>query len=296
MNYWPYIWVLLGAMLWGTTGTAQSFIDGTAHPLTIGALRLSIGGFTLLAFVLWTKKLQLRSIPWKAVLLSAATMALFQPLFFSSVQLTGIAIGTVVAIGSAPVFSGILEWAVLKRRPDRIWSMATSLAIIGCLLLFADKDAPAVDPAGILLALGAGLSFATYAGVSKNVLERMDAVPAVAVIFSLSALYLMPFLFFFDLSYIAAPENLGVILYLGLGATSLSYILFSSGLKLIPSSSAVTLSLAEPMTAALLGVFIVGEVLTGIAWVGVLLLLGGILVLTFGRKKADSKRKALSIE
>nr|WP_316046939.1 DMT family transporter [Planococcus glaciei] len=104
MNYWPYIWVLLAAMLWGTTGTAQSFIDGTAHPLTIGALRLSIGGFTLLAFVLWTKKLQLRSIPWKAVLLSAATMALFQPLFFSSVQLTGIAIGTVVAIGSAPVF------------------------------------------------------------------------------------------------------------------------------------------------------------------------------------------------
>lgn len=296
MNYWPYIWVLLGAMLWGTTGTAQSFIDGTAHPLTIGALRLSIGGFTLFAFVLWTKKLKLRSIPWKAVLLSAATMALFQPLFFSSVQLTGIAIGTVVAIGSAPVFSGILEWAVLKRKPDRIWSMATGLAIIGCLLLFADKDAPAVDPAGILLALGAGLSFATYAGVSKNVLERMDAVPAVAVIFSLSALYLMPFLFFFDLSYIAASENLGVILYLGLGATSLSYILFSSGLKLIPSSSAVTLSLAEPMTAALLGVFIVGEVLTGIAWVGVLLLLGGILVLTFGRKKADSKRKALSIE
>ncbi|MDN7226651.1 EamA family transporter [Planococcus sp. N064] len=296
MNYWPYIWVLIGAMLWGTTGTAQSFIDGTAHPLTIGALRLSIGGFTLLAFVLWTKKLKLRSIPWKAVLLSAATMALFQPLFFSSVQLTGIAIGTVVAIGSAPVFSGILEWAVLKRKPDRIWSMATGLAIIGCLLLFADKDAPAVDPAGILLALGAGLSFATYAGVSKKVLERMDAVPAVAVIFSLSALYLMPFLFFFDLSYIAAPENLGVILYLGLGATSLSYILFSSGLKLIPSSSAVTLSLAEPMTAALLGVFIVGEVLTGIAWVGVLLLLGGILVLTFGRKKADSKRKALSIE
>jgi len=296
VNYWPYIWVLLAAMLWGTTGTAQSFIEGTAHPLTIGALRLGLGGFTLLAFVLWTKKLVLRSVPWKPALLSAVTMALFQPLFFSSVQLTGIAIGTVVAIGSAPVFSGMLEWTVLKKRPDRIWGVATSLAIIGCLLLFADKDAPAVDPLGIMLALGAGLSFASYASVSKKVLEGMDAVPAVAVIFSLSALYLLPFLFFFDLSYIAAPENMAVILYLGLGATSLSYILFSSGLKIIPSSSAVTLSLAEPMTAALLGVFIVGEVLTGIAWVGVLLLLCGILVLTFGRKKSNSKRKALSME
>jgi len=287
---------LLAAMLWGTTGTAQSFIEGTAHPLTIGALRLSIGGFTLLAFVLWRKKLVFRSIPWKAALASAATMALFQPLFFSSVQLTGIAIGTVVAIGSAPVFSGILEWTIVRKKPDRLWVMATGLAIIGCLLLFADKDAPTVNPAGILLALGAGLSFATYAGVSKRVLERMEAVPAVAVIFSLSALYLLPFLFLFDLSYITAPENLAVILYLGLGATSLSYILFSSGLKLIPSSSAVTLSLAEPMTAALLGVFIVGEVLTGIAWIGVLLLLGGILVLTFGRKKSSPKSEAVSLE
>jgi DME family drug/metabolite transporter len=78
VNVLPYILVLLAAMLWGTTGTAQTFIDGTAHSLAIGALRLSIGGFSLLAFVLWTKALDVRTIPWKAAWASAAAMALFQ--------------------------------------------------------------------------------------------------------------------------------------------------------------------------------------------------------------------------
>lgn len=285
MNYWPYIWVLLAAMLWGTTGTAQSFIAGDAHPLTIGAMRLGIGGFTLLAVALLAKKLIWKEIPWKAALVSAVLMALFQPLFFSSVQLTGIAIGTVASIGSAPVFSGILEWLIMKRRPDRVWAAATASAIAGCLLLFSDKQAAVIDPLGIILALGAGLSFAGYAISSKKVLDRMDAVPAVAVIFSLGALALLPFLGLLNISYLAHPGNLAVLVYLGIGATSLSYILFSSGLKNIASSSAVTLSLGEPLTAALLGVFIVGERLSGASWAGVLLLLGGILILTFAKKK-----------
>lgn len=292
MNFLPYLWVLLAAMLWGTTGTAQTFIDGTAHPLTIGALRLSIGGFSLLAFVIWAKTLNARTIPWKAAWLSAAAMALFQPLFFSSVQLTGIAVGTVVAIGSAPVFTGILEWTFFKKNPDRVWMIATACAIAGCVLLFANTESATIDSFGVLLALGAGLSFAGYAIVSKSVLQAMEAVPAVAVIFSLSALFLLPFLLVLDLTYIQAPQNLGVILYLGIAATGLSYILFSTGLKQIASSSAVTLSLAEPLTASLLGVLVVGETLSGTAWSGVFLLLCGILVLTLAKKKTIGKKTA----
>lgn len=286
MYFRSYIYVLLAAMLWGTTGTAQSFIIGAAHPLAIGALRLGIGGFTLLLVALAAKKAVFHAVPWGAVFLSAAAMALFQPLFFSAVQLTGVAVGTVVAIGSAPVFSGIIEWIVLKSRPDRLWAWATAAAIMGCILLFTNGGSTAIRFSGVLLALGAGAAFAGYAMVSKNALSKMEAVPAVAVIFSISACFLLPFVYMLDLSYIVDPVNLGVISYLGIGATSLSYILFSTGLKKIPSSSAVTLSLAEPLTAAILGVFIVREVLSNTAWIGVALLLGGILILTFGKRKA----------
>lgn len=285
MNGIPYILVLLAAILWGTTGTAQNFISGEAHPLTIGAFRLMIGGFSLMLFVLLTKSIMFRGILWRSTVLSAVSMALFQPLFFSSVQLTGIAIGTVVAIGSAPVLAGLIEWLFLKKRPDSVWFAATLMAIMGCILLFANKGGADVDPLGVAMALGAGLAFALYAIASKNVLATMEAVPAVALIFSIAAVLLMPFLFFFDLSYMLVPADAGIILYLGVATTSLAYILFSKGLKKIPSSSAVTLSLAEPLTAAVLGVLIVGETLSGLSWTGIVLLLGGILVLTLGKQR-----------
>lgn len=285
MQMKAYIWVLFAAMLWGTTGTAQTFLVGEAHPLTIGAARLAIGGFGLLIFVWISGQLKGAQIPWLWVGLSALCMALFQPFFFSAVQLTGVAIGTVVAIGSAPAFSGILEALILKRKPDRVWVFSSVLSVAGCILLFANRDSYIVDPLGVLLGLLAGLSFAGYAMFSKNVLGLMEVVPAVAVIFSLSGLGLVPFLFFLDIGYLALPQNLVIVAYLGLAATSLAYLLFSSGLKAIPSSSAVTLSLAEPLTASVLGVAVVGEALSEQSWIGVVLLIGGIALLAFGKNR-----------
>ncbi len=284
-----YLVVLLGAILWGTTGTAQTFMPQTIHPLAVGASRLAIGGFSLLIILLIMRKIDFRNWPWKSTLYAAISMAIFQYLFFSSVRLTGVAIGTVVTIGSAPVFSGIIEWLILKRRPTRVWIMATALAIIGCALLFLNKDGIVVNPVGVAMSLGAGLLFAFYTLVNKDVLEKVDAVPAVAVIFSMSAMMLLPFLFLFETEGLLTGRGISVVLYLGIVTTSVAYILFSAGLKRIPSSSAVTLSLAEPLTAAILSVIVVGERLDATSWIGIFLLLGGILVLTLsGRKMKNS--------
>lgn len=280
-----YLVVLFGAILWGTTGTAQTFMPQTIHPLAVGASRLAVGGFSLLIILIIMRKIDFRNWPWKSTLYAAISMAIFQYLFFSSVRLTGVAIGTVVTIGSAPVFSGIIEWLLVKRRPTRVWIMATVLAIIGCALLFLNKDGIVVNPVGIAMSLGAGLLFAFYTLVNKEVLDKVDAVPAVAVIFSMSAILLLPFLFLFETQGLLTGRGISVVLYLGIVTTSVAYILFSVGLKRIPSSSAVTLSLAEPLTAAILSVIVVGERLNGTSWIGIAMLLGGILVLTLSGRK-----------
>ncbi|MCG3086473.1 DMT family transporter [Sporosarcina cyprini] len=281
-----FIIVLLGAMLWGTTGTAQTFMPQTVHPLAVGASRLAVGGFSLLIVMVVMGKINFRTWPWKATLLAALAMAIFQYCFFTSIRLTGIAIGTVVAIGSAPMFSGIVEWLFLKRRPTKVWLTATSLAIVGCVLLFSNKEGVVVNPIGVSLSLCAGLLFAFYTLFNKSVLERADAVPSVAVIFSVSAVMLMPFLFLFETEGLLTASGISTVLYLGLATTSIAYILFSAGLRHIPSSSAVTLSLGEPLTAAILSVVVVGERLDIISWGGIVLLVGGILVLTVsGRSK-----------
>lgn len=283
----PYFLVLLAAVLWGTTGTATTLLPNSSQPLTIAAARSAVGGFSLLLIMILMKKINFRTWPWKATLVAAICMAIFQPLFFTSVRLTGIAIGTVVAIGSAPIFSGLIEWLFLKMRPSRSWAMATAMSVIGCSLLFLNIDALTVNPIGVTFSLIAGLGFAIYTIVTKAVLTKVEAIPAVAMTFSMSAFMLMPFILSIDSTWIVEPSNISIVLYLGLMTTSLAYILYLKGLHKVPSSSAVTLSLGEPLTAAILSVFWVGEVLSPISWVGILLLLGGILVLTLsGRKRS----------
>ena len=283
----PYFLVLLAAVLWGTTGTATTLLPTSAQPLTIAAVRSAIGGFTLLLIMILMRKINFRTWPWKETLVAAICMAFFQPLFFTSVRLTGIAIGTVVAIGSAPIFSGLIEWLFLKMRPSRSWVMATAMSVIGSSLLFLNKDALTVNPIGVTFSLIAGLGFAIYTIVTKSVLKKVEAIPAVAMTFSMSALMLMPFIFSFDNSWIIEPSSISILLYLGILTTSVAYILYLKGLHKVPSSSAVTLSLGEPLTAAILSVFWVGEVLSPVSWMGIMLLLGGILVLTLsGRKRS----------
>ena len=61
--------------------------------------------------------------------------------------------------------------------------------------------------------------------------------------------------------------------------TALAYVLFARGLREVRVSEAATLTLAEPLTAALLGVSVLGEPLSGGGALGAALVLGGLLVL-----------------
>jgi drug/metabolite transporter, DME family len=279
--------ILLAGVLWGTTGTTQAFAPESAHPIAIGAARLAAGGLFLLFMVLMAGKLDLKNWPIKNTLMASLCMALYQPLFFSAVTLTGVAIGTVTAIGSAPVLSGFLEWLYLKKRPSAIWWCSTFLSVLGCVLLFVNKNSVQMDPAGLFMALGAGLTFACYTLVSRDLVENYSSLSVVAVVFTLSAIFLSPFLIIFDMSWLGSVRGLTVSLHLGILATGIAYFLFSKGLVYVSSSTAVTLALAEPLTAALLGVFLLEESLNMTSWLGILLLLLGIGVLIVSSKGSE---------
>lgn len=286
----PFL-ILLAAMLWGTTGTTQALAPDTAHPIAIGATRLAVGGLFLLSIVLIRRQLNFKDWPIKTTLLASLCMALYQPLFFSAVSITGVAIGTVVAIGSAPILSGLLEWMYLKTRPAKVWWYSTFLSIFGCLMLFMNKESVFVDPIGILLALGAGLSFAGYTLVSRDMVQEYSSLSVIAVVFTLSAICLSPFLFIFDMSWIMSLQGIGVSLQLGIMATGVAYFLFAKGLAHVSSSTAVTLALAEPLTAALLGVFLLGENLNLTSWFGISFLILGIGILILSSRNSSSQKE-----
>jgi DME family drug/metabolite transporter len=278
----------LAAILWGTTGTSQALAPIGAHPLTIGALRLAVGGGALLLIALFRGQVTRNCFRQPGVtLLAALLVAVYQLAFFEAVASTGVAVGTMVGIGSGPLFAGLLAFLIHSERPNRCWISATILAIAGLLVLFipASGNVSHVKTTGVLLALIAGASYAGYTLAIKRLLPGNSPDAVIAVVFSLGAVLLTPFLFRSDLRWALEPGGLFVILHLGLIATALAYFLFARGLRSVPATHAVTLSLAEPLTAATLGIAVLKEQLTFTAASGMVLVLAGLVVLVMVRPK-----------
>jgi len=284
-NSGPWL-VLLAATLWGTTGTAQALAPTGAEPTAVGALRLVVGGAGLLVIALWRGQLgSLRNWPVAGTLCAAGFTAAYQVLFFAAVARTGVAVGTIVGVGSSPVAAGILGFVFRGERPGRRWVVSTVFAVTGCSLLAAKGGSVDVDPLGIAMAVGAGASYATYTLAIKGLREGRSPDAVMAVVFCLGGLILLPLLFSVDLHWLAQPRGLAVALHLGLVATALSYFLFARGLSSVPVATAVTLSLAEPLTAGLLGILVLGERLTVPAFIGIGLLFTGLAILALGVRR-----------
>lgn len=271
--------VLAAGVLWGTSGTSQALAPEGVNPWSLGALRLIVGGAALMLLAFLRGGLGAGRWPVKATFLSGAFVALYQLSFFTAVSRTGVAVGTLVAIGSSPVVAGVLGFLFRGERPGRAWGVATMLAVAGCGLLVGGGGGIAVDVVGVLLALGAGTSYACYAMAIKVLLPGRTSEAVMAVVFCLGAVLLAPVLLFSDLHWIAEPRGIAVVAYLGVVVTALSYWLFARGLRSVPVASAVTLSLAEPLVAALLGILFLGEKLSLTALCGIPLLFAGLAVL-----------------
>ncbi|HEY9076440.1 MAG TPA: DMT family transporter [Anaerolineaceae bacterium] len=273
--------VLAAATLWGTTGTSQALAPEGATPLVIGTLRLALGGLVLLGYALLRGSLrQNLRLPFWQLMAAAVCIAAYQLLFFAGVNRTGVAVGTIVGIGSSPIIGGILGYFFRGERPAKSWYLATLLAIGGAALLASTGETMQVDPLGLLLAIGAGGAYAAFTLFSKGLLEKAPSDTVLALTFLAGMLLLLPLLVGANLAWVIQPRGVLVTLHLGVITVGVAYTLFGQGLRLVPVSTAVTLTLAEPMTAGILGLVILGETLTITGGLGILLIFSGLGVLS----------------
>lgn len=274
-------WLILGgAILWGTTGTAQAFAPAGFNPLVIGTLRLVVSGLLLLSLALQQREMgRLEFRNPLLFLVAALFIAGYQLCFFTAVAKTGVAVGTVVGIGSAPIAGGLLGYLFRGEQLGHYWLLATMLAISGCTLLSLTGGGVTIDFVGILLAIGAGTCYAAFTLVLKGLLQHNPSLSVIAVVFCLGAVILSPLLLMSSIDWLLQPRAIGVILHLGVLATAVPYLLFAWGLKTTQVSTATTLSLAEPMTAAALGILLLGEQLNLQAGSGIFLIFIGLALL-----------------
>lgn len=282
--------ILAAAILWGTTGTSQALAPSGVNPVALGTLRLVIGACAMIVVAVMKSSFKgSRSWSLPSIAFSAIFIASYQLTFFAAVSMTGVAVGTMIAIGSSPVAAGLLGFFVRGERLGRRWMAATLLAVIGCILLAAGGGTLSVNFPGIFLALLAGFSYAAYTVSIKGLLDNNCPDAVVAVVFSVAALLMAPLLLFYDCGWILSARGAAVALHLGLFATAGAYWLFVRGLKTVKVGTAATLSLGEPLTAALLGVLLLGEKLGVWQTGGIILLFSGITILTVGAGRSRTE-------
>ncbi|WP_279433319.1 EamA family transporter [Micromonospora sp. KC606] len=286
--------VLIAAVLWGTTGATQVLAPPEASALTIATARLCAGGLILLAWALvhsgpgrmaacWTRS------TWAFTVVGIGSVTAYQALFFSAVRSTGVATGTLVAIGCAPLITGLLGLAI-KERLSRTWAMATAITIAGLALLIIPGGAVQVRLSGMVYALAAAAAYSTYTVAGRMLLSRnVNGQVVVGTFFGFACLPIVVVTAGGDFSWLAAWNGIGVALWLGLGATAVPYLLWIRGLKTTTVSSATAIGLAEPLMASALGIFVLGEEATLWTLAGMAAIVAGLALV--GRDGAATRNR-----
>ena len=284
---WPGIALALcAAVLWGTTGTSQHFAGAHLSPYWIGALRLAIAAVFFAALVAATERGLARGAPapglWRRQLLAGAAIAVYNLAFFAGVRLAGVAVGTMIGIGSGPLFAGALQALITRRPPVGLWWLGTALAVTGggAIALGNGGAAPA-SGGGLLLCLAAGFSYAVYTLTAKSLSTHASPARASLWVFGTAAVIALPAAWLIVPSGVADLAAAGgrgwlVVAWLGVVATGVSYLLFSNALRFISAATGVALALAEPLTAFTLAVLVLGEPLRASGVAGVAMILAGL--------------------
>jgi DME family drug/metabolite transporter len=186
------------------------------------------------------------------------------------------ALATLVALGAAPVATGLSAHA-LQGEPLPIgWVAATATAVTGCALLLLPGGKTGVDALGVALALLAACCYGGYTAAAKRLLQTDCPVEGVIAASLLGGGLLLAPAFADRSAGLVSVHGIALTAWLALVSTALAYVLFVRGLRGIPASIAGTLSLAEPLVAVILAVLVLGERLAPLAIVGASLLLAGI--------------------
>ena len=273
--------IIGAAICFGTTGTAQQLGARGISPLAIGSTRLASGSLLLFLLAHLTRRNRsMLRMPRNDLLISALGVATYQLAFFSAVHLTGVAIATVTALGSAPTLTAIVAFVVVKERPKKSWFIGTVLTVIGIMFVGSAHGFSSLKPTGLLLAVLAGFGFAVFNVINKRSLSYgVQDIWLMATSFGVAALIVSPFIFVQNPKWILTSHGASTVLWLGLVTTTVGYALYAFGLHRVPSSTAATLALAEPATATILAATILGESLTLRSYLGVFIVGVGLMYL-----------------
>ena len=270
--------VILAATLWGTTGTIQALIPEYKEPLVVGAIRLYLAAIYLFLISIFFDKNLFSAIFKFPVLIafSGLFMMLYNMTFFAAVLISGVGVGTAITIGSAPIWAILFEFIILKSTHGFNKLIGAILAVTGICVLMLFDDNTDWSNLGAFLALLSGLSYALYSLSTSRIVKKLSHHNTAAWTFLIAAFFSTPVFIYFPSSWVFAHDAIYHLIFLGMFATGIAYSFFTFGLKYLTSSTAVMLSLVEPIIAVILAIIILGEFFSMSQYLAIMVIIIGL--------------------
>ncbi len=301
-----YALVLLAAILWASLGLFyKQLLDGYGlSALTIAFFRALLTALILLAahLIAWALRARagdrrpgILSIPRRDLvgfaIFGLVGVAAFYGVYAGAIDRAGMGIAAVLMY-TAPAWVTAISVLFLGERLTGVRAAALGLAVVGAALVarIYEFEALRLNPMGVLLGLGAGLTYGLYTLFSKIGLRRYSAWAVLTYALSFGAVFMLPFQSFAALATaLTTPAVLGWLLAIALIPTLLAGVSFNLGLRDLPASNASITATLEPFIAIVLGGLFLGERLDWGQWVGGSLILGAVILLSTVRAAAPDQ-------
>jgi drug/metabolite transporter (DMT)-like permease len=291
---------LLAACLWGGMYVVSRASFDAIPPITLGLLRVIIGGATLwLALRLTARRSGAQAVAaasdtrgdqWRFLLLGGTLAATIITQFWGTALASAHEGALLTTI--TPVFVAPLAWALLGERPGWRVVGGTSLALGGVVIVVAsnvggDSGTSGSSLLGDGLLLISALCWALFTVLGAPVVRRRSALVASTYATLWSILLLAPFVPF-ELAQrpfgVITPALVLAVLYLGWGATSLSWFLWYKGVERLDAAVAAVFFFAQPLVGGLLSAVFLHETLSPGFWLGGAVLAGGIVLASIQKR------------
>lgn len=278
----------IGPVIWGSTYIVTTELLPPDRPFTAALLRTLPAGLLL---VLWSRRWPAWGdwTGWRRLLvLAALNIGVFQALLFvAAYRLPGGVAAVVGAIGPLVVMG--LTWALDLRRPPAVALAAGGLGVLGMAALLLSPGSR-WDMVGVAAALAGTLCMAAGTFWSRRWRSDLPVLAFTGWQLLAGGLMLAPVAWAVDPALpTLTATHIGGYLYLSLAGALLAYALWFRGIARLPSVAVSSLGLLSPVTAVLLGWLLLGQAMTGVALVGMCVVLGSILAVQWAMSRPTSR-------
>lgn len=233
-----------------------------------------IGGFLFVT----KQKIQVKQFKKELpiLLLSGVAMGFNWILLFEAYKYTTVSIAT-LSYYFAPVLVTLACPLLFKEKMTAKNWLCFIMSTLGIVLItgIGDFSQGKSNIVGILFGLGAACFYATVILLNKFI-KNVGGIQRTFLQFLSAILILIPYVGFTSGSSLGQLTTIGWIclLIVGLVHTGVTYCFYFSALKELPGQKAAILSYIDPLVAVCISVFILGEPLTLLQFVGGALILG----------------------